>query len=228
MTTATELANAGCASGTVVVANEQTAGQGRHGHTWLSEAGCGLYLSEVLRLSIGADTLPVVTLALGLAVAEAIAAVAGLACDLRWPNDVLLDGKKCAGILAQLQGKTLIAGIGINVNHGCFPPELAHIATSLRIESAGRKFSINQLLQYLIGAIDRTLEILLKEGTEAILRSFTEASSFVRGRRVTVEHADGPKRGITDGLDAKGFLYLREDNGKRTLILAGGVRPECS
>src|SRR6202142_2440869 len=131
MTVAARLAREGCPSGTVVGADEQTAGIGRHGHSWHSEPGAGLYVSVVLRLHLSSDALPVVMLALSLATQQAIAEVTGLAPDLRWPNDVLIDEKKCAGILAQFEGDAVIAGIGINVGHTQFPPDLAPIATSL-------------------------------------------------------------------------------------------------
>src|SRR5277367_2641573 len=104
MTEASRLAAAGASSGTVVGAEEQTAGQGRHGRVWHSQAGLGLYLSIILRRQFNPAALPVVTLALGLAVREAILKAADLACDLRWPNDVLLQSRKCAGILTTLDG----------------------------------------------------------------------------------------------------------------------------
>ena len=125
--------------GAVVVADEQTAGQGRHGHAWHSERGVGLYCSIVLTPQ------PVLTLALGLATAEAIAQTTGVACDLRWPNDVMLDGKKVAGILVQLTDGRAVAGIGINVNHTLFPPELDREATSLCIHT-GRRLSRERIL----------------------------------------------------------------------------------
>src|SRR5579862_9228277 len=100
MTLAARMAHDGCPSGTVVGADGQVAGIGRHGHTWHSEAEAGLYASIVLRVPLGSSDLPLVMLALGLAAQEAIVQVSGLAADLRWPNDVLIHGKKCAGILA--------------------------------------------------------------------------------------------------------------------------------
>ena len=136
MTVAARLAREGCASGTVVGADEQTAGIGRAGHSWHSEPEAGLYVSIVLRLALGPESLPLVMLALGLATRDAIADVTGLAPDLRWPNDVLLGEKKCAGILAQMEGDAVIAGIGINVGHASFPPEIAPLATSLRMAGA--------------------------------------------------------------------------------------------
>lgn len=121
MTEAARLAAAGAPSGTVIGAEEQTAGQGRHGRSWHSEPGSGLYVSIILRRQFTPTTLPVVTLALGLAVTEAILKATDLACDLRWPNDVLIQSKKCAGILTRLEGSAIIAGIGMNVNHSRFP-----------------------------------------------------------------------------------------------------------
>jgi BirA family transcriptional regulator, biotin operon repressor / biotin---[acetyl-CoA-carboxylase] ligase len=224
MTRAAALAAAGCESGTTVVADEQTAGQGRLGRSWHSEKTAGLYMSQVLRLKICPDTLPIVTLAIGLATAEAITDTAAIACDLRWPNDVLVAGKKCAGILVQLQDGVLILGIGINVNHASFPPEIAAIATSLRI-ATGREHSRDALLDKLLSSIDEHLDTLLKSGKDAVLSAFTGASSYVRGRRVVVDTGAESIEGTTDGLDPQGFLVLRQNNGRRTLILAGGVRP---
>lgn len=224
MQKAIDLADAGYASGTVVVAEEQTAGQGRFGRSWHSEQGTGLYLSEIIRLKICPDSLPLVTLALGLATAEAITAVAGVAPDLRWPNDVLLNGIKCAGILVQLHDGVLIAGIGINVNQASFPEHLATTATSMRL-ATGREYDRDQILNELLRVIDEQLETLLKNGRDPVLRAFTQASSFVFGRRVVVDQDGSQLTGVTDGLDPQGFLRLRQDSGQRTLILAGGVRP---
>jgi BirA family transcriptional regulator, biotin operon repressor / biotin---[acetyl-CoA-carboxylase] ligase len=199
--------------GSIVLAGEQTAGQGRHGHSWHSEPGNGIYCSVVLAPG------PFLTLALGLAAQHAIVESTGLVCDLRWPNDLLLSGRKVAGILVQLADSRAIAGIGINVNHTSFPPELAAQATSLRL-AAGRPFAREGILLALLPAIDA----FTAEPGEAILRLFTHASSYAAGRRVTVEQPEGPITGITDGLDPSGYLRVRRDDGTVTLIVAGGVR----
>ncbi len=224
MQVAADFASKGCASGTVVGADEQTAGHGRYGRAWHSEAKSGLYLSVVLRLQVPPESLPVVTLALGLAVTEAILSTIGIACDLRWPNDVMAAGKKCCGILVQLHDDAIIAGIGINVNQTVFPEALRALATSLRIVS-GVEQSRDLLLENLLASIDSFVETLQVDGKDAILRMFSEASSYVRGRRVVVDQGTAWLEGTTDGLDASGFLFLRKDDGQRTLILAGGVRP---
>jgi BirA family biotin operon repressor/biotin-[acetyl-CoA-carboxylase] ligase len=225
MLEAARLAGAGCEHGAVVIADEQTAGQGRHGRHWHSEPNSGLYISVVLRPELHPDTLPVLTLALGLATADAIAETTGLTCDLRWPNDVMLDGRKVAGILVQLVDSAAIAGIGINVNHGVFPPEIAAVATSLRM-AAKRMHSREQLLIAVLAAVDRYGGVLVADdGKQRILDMFSERSSYARNKRVTVEHGQSVVVGTTAGLDASGFLILRKDDGTEDLVLAGGVRP---
>jgi BirA family biotin operon repressor/biotin-[acetyl-CoA-carboxylase] ligase len=209
----TQTAAAGRPIGTIVVADEQTAGRGRHSHSWHSERGAGIYVSIVLRPN------PILTLALGLATAEAITAATGIACDLRWPNDVLVGGRKVAGILVELVDGVAMGGIGINVNHAAFPADLAGEATSLRLQG-GREFSRTEILVALIP----TIETFLALGKDAILRLFTQASSYAVGRRVVVSQPEGVIEGVTAGLDPSGYLVVRKDDGTDTLILAGGVR----
>ena len=220
---AARLAAQGAPHLTAVAAHEQTAGQGRHGHVWHSERDSGLYVSVILRLALQSADLPVLTLALGLAAAEAIQKETGLQCDLRWPNDVLIGGRKVCGILTQLHGSAVIAGIGINVNHSRFPDELQPIATSLHI-AARREFDKVQILDSLLASIQTHSEILQARGARDIIHLFTRASSYVAGRRVRIE--DTGDRGTTAGLDSAGFLILKKDDGRQTTIYAGGVRPE--
>ncbi|HTR39959.1 MAG TPA: biotin--[acetyl-CoA-carboxylase] ligase [Bryobacteraceae bacterium] len=226
MTEASRLAARGCASGTIVGAEEQTAGKGRLGRSWHSEPGSGLYVSIVLRYEFQPDARPVVTLALGLAARDAIQKATGIACDLRWPNDVLIRSKKCAGILTELEGSAIIAGIGINVNHTTFPEELSATATSLRLEG-GQTYAREKLLVELARSVDSFCRVLEHEGREPILRMFSSASSYVYGRRVEVDSGDSIVSGTTAGLNDAGFLILRQDDGRENVILAGGVRP-CS
>jgi BirA family biotin operon repressor/biotin-[acetyl-CoA-carboxylase] ligase len=223
MPEAARLAAAGCGPGTLVVADEQTAGQGRHGRYWYSEPDSGLYASIVLRPTLSSSSLPVLMLALGLATAEAIARSTELACDIRWPNDVLIHDKKVAGILVQLQDRFVIAGIGINVNHAAFPPDLDEIATSLRA-GAGKVLSRENLVVTLLPAVESFCRMLVDGGKESILNMFYRSSSYARGKRVVVEAVDGVIEGTTAGLDPSGFLMIEQDDGTRRLILAGGVR----
>ena len=223
---ARELA-AGCAHGAVVGADEQSAGQGRQGRSWHSEAENGLYVSIVLRPSFRIGEFPAFTLAMGLAAREAIETACGVPCDLRWPNDILAGNKKCAGILLQLEGEAAIAGFGINVNHAAFPAGLEPTATSLYLE-IGRRHSREDLLIGLLRAVDHYCDLMAREGAEPILRLFAQASSYTSGRRVVVESEEGTRSGVTAGLDAHGYLLLRQDNGVITRVVAGGVRPAAA
>jgi BirA family biotin operon repressor/biotin-[acetyl-CoA-carboxylase] ligase len=217
----TQRVASGCEPGTVVLADRQLAGQGRHGHAWHSEPGNGIYCSLVLAPA------PVLTLALGIATVEAIAQATGIQCDLRWPNDIMLQDRKAGGILVQLVNGLAIAGIGINVNHTAFPAEVAAEAISLRqwrtppgLPLSRPPLSREDILLALLPAIDS----ILGEEPETILRLFTHASSYAAGRRVSVDQPGGAFTGTTAGLDPAGFLIVRKEDGTDTLILAGGVR----
>jgi BirA family transcriptional regulator, biotin operon repressor / biotin---[acetyl-CoA-carboxylase] ligase len=223
MREAARLASLGCPDGTAVIADEQTAGQGRHGHSWRSEKSLGLYCSIVLRPRLRPDSTPALTMALGLAAAEAIASVAAVACDLRWPNDVMIGARKTAGALAQLADSAALAGIGVNVNHQSFPGALAGEATSLRIET-GREHSRERLLIALLPAVDRYIALLESQGTPAILDLFSRRSSYASGKRVSVRQGDSTLLGTTAGLSDAGFLVVRKDDGSDEIILTGGVR----
>jgi BirA family transcriptional regulator, biotin operon repressor / biotin---[acetyl-CoA-carboxylase] ligase len=208
----------------IVGAEQQSAGMGRQGHSWHSEAGAGLYVSMVLEARVGPEKLPLVMLALALGAQQAIAELSGLAPDLRWPNDVLLDGKKCAGILAHFESGAIIAGIGINVSQQHFPEDIADIATSL-LQAGAPQVSREELLVALVRGVEEHCDLLARDGGEAIREKFTRLSSYVQGMRVSVELEDRIAVGVTRGLDPSGFLMLHEDNGKDSTILAGGVRP---
>ena len=223
MKDAAALAARGEPHGTVVVAEKQTAGVGRHGHSWHSESEGGLYLSIILRLPLPPDTLPVLTMALGLAAQRTVDELAGVACDLRWPNDLLLNEKKLAGILVQApDAGVLIAGIGVNVNQSAFPEELRSIATSLRLET-GQEYSREALLDRIVAESLRFAEFLTDRGKRSILEQFEARSSYVRGKLVEVDAVDRIVTGITAGLDENGFLRVQTADGIETIV-AGGVR----
>ena len=214
MKDAAVLAANGEPHGTAIVAERQTGGIGRHGHSWHSESPGGLYLSMVLRLRTAAS--PALTMALGLAVQRSVDDVTGVTTDLRWPNDVMLNERKLAGILVQAaEGGALIAGIGVNVNQSSFPEDLAAIATSLKIET-GKDHDKEALLNRVIAESLRYAAMTKPE----ILRQFEERSTYIKGKSVTV---DGRIKGVTAGLDPNGFLLLRTDAGIQT-ILTGGLR----
>ena len=217
MAEASRLASAGSPHGTVVLADEQTAGIGRLGRTWISEREVGIYCSILLRLDLPPAQSPVANLLLGLAAAEAIQNTTSLTCDLRWPNDVLINEKKVCGILTQLVDTCIVAGVGINVNQMAFEPGLRTPATSLRLES-GQLQSREHLFVALLESIDSFCHL----ETETILKVFSAKSSYANNRRVTVE--DGGQQGTTAGLDDCGFLMLRTSDGRTQRLSAGGVR----
>jgi BirA family biotin operon repressor/biotin-[acetyl-CoA-carboxylase] ligase len=226
-------AAAGDPHGTIVVAEEQTAGRGRLGRAWHSEPGAGLYVSLILRPPLPAAAAPMLTLATGLAVADAVEESTGRAADIRWPNDVLLNEKKCAGILLEMTAeperiKHVILGIGVNVNHSSLPTELAGEAVSLRM-ACGRALSRGEVLAALLRALDRSLaRLLAPDGRAATVAEFERRSSFACGRRVTIEEDGVEVRGVTAGLDPAGYLLLRRDGGGTVEpVYTGRVRP-CS
>ena len=216
MLDATVLAEKGEPHGTVVVAESQTGGIGRHGHEWHSADTGGLYVSIILRLERPPDELPIVTMALGLAVQAAVNGATGLASDIRWPNDLMLNGRKAAGVIAQLTSPgVMIAGIGLNVNQTEFPDELGSLATSLRIET-DREFDKPAILDSLVA------ECLYwaVQPKAKIIAEFEKNSTWAKGKCVEV---DGRWHGVTAGLDPNGFLLVATPAGTET-VLSGGVR----
>ncbi len=224
MTVGAQLASDRAPHGTVVVADEQTAGMGRLGRTWISAENVGIYMSALLWIELPPAELPVASLLVGLAVAEAIQNATEMVCDLRWPNDVLIGESKVAGILPQLVNGCVVAGIGINVNNTEFPPDLRTPATSLRLASGGHLQSRELLLTGVLDSLDTFCGLLRRDGTKAVLRAFTAASSYVRDRRVIAE--DSGLRGVTAGLDEHGFLLLQTRDGRVQRLSSGSVRPD--
>ena len=231
-------AAAGAPSGSVYFADEQTAGRGRGSHTWHSEPGSGLYVSVLLRPQLSASQALWLSFAAGLAVYTAVREVTGITPDIRWPNDLLLPeqgvNKKFCGILTEMQNdgdriRHAVTGIGINVNHTAFPPELAPLATSLRLVS-GQSWDRLLLLAELLTALDeelRDLESSIPTGVTLLTR-VERASTWVRGKRVHIEESaeaaePGGYHGVTAGLDPRGFLLVDTLTGRRT-VLSGGVR----
>jgi len=230
-THAMQEAQKGAPHGTVYVAEEQTAGRGRGAHTWHSEPHAGLYISIVVRPQITPADALWLSLAAGLGVQEAIQNVTGLVADIRWPNDLLLNGRKFAGILTEMNAEATrvryaVIGIGINVNHGSFPLELRGLATSLRLES-DRIVLPQDLLVAILKTMHSEIESLMRperfpQATRGILTRIEANSTWIRGRRVSVDEAEG-YTGVTAGLNGLGFLQVETKSGLRT-VLSGGVR----
>jgi len=211
--------------GTVVIAEEQTAGRGRAGHSWHSEKTNGIYMTVLLRPPISPQQAPLITLVAGLAVREAVLEQTGLEPDLRWPNDVLFGRKKFCGILTEMNAEQdqihfVAVGIGINVNHERVPEDQSRIATSLRIETKHAQSRV-EIVARLLRHLDSYYNRFVSEGPEAIVARFSEVSSYARGKRVRIEAPSETYTGTTEGLEPGGLLRVRRDDGRILPVIAG-------
>ncbi len=224
---ALRLGHQGEPHGAIVLAEEQTAGRGRVGRAWHSEKTSGIYLTILLRPPIAPAEAPLITLLAGLAAYDAVLEQSGLRPDLRWPNDLLVQGKKFCGILTEMHAEPdhvnfVIVGIGLNVNHTRMPVELEPIATSLRMET-GRTHSRLELLVKLLRSLDHYYNQFVAEGAARILARFAEVSSYARGKRVRISTATETYTGITAGLEPNGLLRVERDDGRTQVVISGDV-----
>jgi BirA family transcriptional regulator, biotin operon repressor / biotin---[acetyl-CoA-carboxylase] ligase len=217
------LAAAGAAEGTVVTARHQRAGRGRRGRVWWDGAGESLLLSVLLRPALPVAEAPPLTFLGALAVAVAVEAE-GVTPGIRWPNDVLVDGRKLAGILAEAattaEGRLdrVILGIGINVDQAAFPAELAERAVSLRMLT-GRRHDAGRVRDRLLGALDAGYREL-RAGGGAGLREAWRRRSVTLGARVRTP--DG-REGVAEDVDEAGALIVRAEDGSRLRVTAGEI-----
>ncbi len=227
-TAAMAAAAEGAAEGTVFLAEEQTAGRGRGANSWQSARSTGIYCSVIVRPALPPSEVLVLSLAAGLAVQSAIRQIdSQVIADLKWPNDVLIDGKKVCGILTEMNAEAtrvryIVVGVGINVNQASFPKEMS--ANSLRLVT-GSEWSRVDLTAALLKSLDREYRQLLEDADarESILRRFAENSSWVRGKAVRIEENGAGFEGTTEGLDQRGFLQVQTAKGLQT-VLSGTVR----
>ena len=227
---ALELGHAGEPEGAVVLAEEQTAGRGRAGHTWHSERAAGIYVTLLLRPGLAPVQAPLLTMMAGLSARSAIQDHTGLDVDLKWPNDLQIGGKKAGGILTEMhaepaQVRFVIVGLGLNVNQEKFPAELMGSATSLRVET-GRQQSRLGLLVRLLREFESDYNRFLADGAQSIVERFTAASSYARGKRVRVTNGRESFTGITVGVGCEGLLLVKRENGQVLPVIAGDVTEE--
>jgi BirA family biotin operon repressor/biotin-[acetyl-CoA-carboxylase] ligase len=213
--------------GALVAAEEQSAGRGRTGRVWLSEKSAGIYTSILLRPQLTPVQAPALTLAAGLAARDAVAEQSGMAADIRWPNDVLLNGKKICGILTEMYAepdriKFVVIGIGVNVNHAKMPAAIANIATSLRIET-GRVHERIELLVRLLRRFETYYNQLCTTGPAPIVARFLEVSSYATGKHIRVAAAQETFFCTTAGLDSSGLLRVKRDDGRVETLLAADI-----
>jgi BirA family transcriptional regulator, biotin operon repressor / biotin---[acetyl-CoA-carboxylase] ligase len=225
---AKELAARGAPEGTVVVAETQTGGRGRLGREWDSPPGVGLYVSLVLRPELPPLELPQITLTTAVAVVRATQRVAGVTPGIKWPNDLLLNGKKLGGILTEMETESdrirhVVVGLGLNVNNPEFPPELAGMATSLTL-TVGGSFSRVQLLQAWLEEFEGLYDRFLNQGFPEILEEWKRATVTL-GSPVTVRQ--GPREISGEALDVApdGALLLRTASGEIVRVTSGEITP---
>jgi BirA family biotin operon repressor/biotin-[acetyl-CoA-carboxylase] ligase len=209
--------------GLVVVADEQTAGRGRRGHSWFSPPGSGLYVSVVLTPASSIDparATTLLTLAAGVALAEGIEQATALRVDLKWPNDLQVTRRKLGGILAESSGdrpEAVVVGYGINVRSTAFPPELRDRATSLETE-LGRAVDRHHVFAETLAALSRRYEDLLAGRFDAILDAWRLRAPGASGARVTWTTNGGLASGVTAGIDERGALLVRIGDGVERIV----------
>ena len=232
------LAEAGAVDFTAVLAEEQRSGRGRRGRTWVSPPGAGMYLSIIVRDNgLGADV-SLVTLAAGVAVAQAVGDVSGLPVELKWPNDVVIGRpwRKLAGILCEASAigtseGVMVVGIGVNMQRAAYPPEVADRATSLDAECDRPVALIDLVVACLVRLREQVT--LLRDGRgSAILEQWRQfGRDGLNNRAVTWSDSQGPRRGFSCGLSDTGALLVRVTDGSGSPariehLIAGDVQWE--
>ena len=222
-----ELGHAGEPEGAIVLAEEQSAGRGRAGRTWHSERAAGIYVTLLLRPKLAPVQAPLLTMMAGLSAHTAVEAVTGLAVDLKWPNDLIIRGKKAGGILTEMHAEPgmvrfVVVGIGLNVNQEKFPGELAGLATSLRQET-GKTQSRMELFVRLLREFESDYNRFLREGIPSVIQRFEVVSSYAHGKKVRVTNGAESYVGTTVGLGPEGLLQVEREDGRVVTVIAGDV-----
>lgn len=224
---AKELAEAGCGHGALVTADHQTAGKGRRGRGWDSPRGTGIWMSLVLRPHVPPSCASMITLVAAMAVSEGINRVTGLSTQIKWPNDIVIRGKKVCGILTEMSAELdqihyVVTGIGINVNMTEFPEEIRQTATSLRLET-GARVERSQVIAAILKAFEfyyekyetaRDLSLLMETYNERLVN---------RNREVRVLAPEGDYTGISRGIDREGQLLVEMEDGSVRHVFSGEV-----
>ncbi len=214
--------------GIVVVADMQTKGRGRLGRSWISPPGVNLYFSVLLNPPFPPEEASILTLAVPVAVASAIITHTGLPAQIKWPNDIIIHGKKAGGVLIEMKaGKTavrlLAVGIGINVNMspGVLPSEIRRYSTSLTTEK-GESINRIALLGEILAALEHTYKNLLHDNKRALINEWLRLNCTI-GNRVSVRNQDRIISGIADGITERGELIVRRVTGETETVRAGDV-----
>jgi BirA family biotin operon repressor/biotin-[acetyl-CoA-carboxylase] ligase len=223
---AKDLAARGAPEGTIVISEKQTKGRGRKTRNWFSPPRDGIYLSLILRPNIAPRHAPRITLLTAVSVAETLRSLIGLELAIKWPNDILVNGKKLAGILTEMSSEKgaidyVVVGLGLNVNTPIFPDDIKDTATSLLIET-GKRFSRAELVRDYLKRHERYYEVFQSMGFEPIRERWKELTNII-GQQVTIAAIDSAYHGEVQDIDQDGALILKDKTGQVHRIIFGDV-----
>lgn len=226
-TKAQELAEKGYPSGTLVVADKQESGKGRRGRSWVSPSGTGIFMTLMIKPDINPNNASMLTLVAALAVAKAITSVTGEEAMIKWPNDIVVNGKKVCGILTEMNAQFdyinhIVVGIGINVHNESFPEEISQMASSLMIEAGGKRFHRAQIIAETMAYFEQYYDTFLKtQDLSALVREYDELL-VNRNKSVRVLDPKEPFDGKAMGITPKGELIV-DTWESRKLVSSGEV-----
>lgn len=226
-TKAQELAEKGYPSGTLVVADKQESGKGRRGRSWVSPSGTGIFMTLMIKPDINPNNASMLTLVVALAVAKAITSVTGEEALIKWPNDIVVNGKKVCGILTEMNAQFdyinhIVVGIGINVHNESFPEEISQMASSLMIEAGGKRFHRAQIIAETMSYFEQYYDTFLKtQDLSALVREYDELL-VNRNKSVRVLDPKEPFDGKAMGITPKGELIV-DTWESRKLVSSGEV-----
>ncbi|MBO4375019.1 MAG: biotin--[acetyl-CoA-carboxylase] ligase [Lachnospiraceae bacterium] len=220
-------AEQGAAQGLVAVADRQTKGKGRRGRTWETPGGENIAMSCLLRPSFSPDIAPMLTMVMAISALQGIEEITGLEPFIKWPNDIVINGKKCVGILTEMSAEPdyihyVVTGTGVNVNTESFPDEIREMATSLYLEG-GRKYSRSKLTAAIINAFEKNYELFEERGDLGAFSKLYNSRCVNAGKRVCVMDPKGSFEGLAKGIDDRGELLVTKDDGEETAVYAGEV-----
>lgn len=226
-TKAQELAEKGYPSGTLVVADKQESGKGRRGRSWVSPSGTGIFMTLMIKPDINPNNASMLTLVAALAVAKAITSVTGEEAMIKWPNDIVVNGKKVCGILTEMNAQfdyinNIVVGVGINVHNESFPEEISQMASSLMIEAGGKRFHRAQIIAETMLYFEQYYDTFLKtQDLSALVREYDELL-VNRNKSVRVLDPKEPFDGKAIGITPKGELIV-DTWESRKLVSSGEV-----
>lgn len=216
-----------CCDGDLFISDMQTNGRGRMGKNWLSPSGCGIWMSIVLYPRIDMEKIMQVSLVAGISVCESLNNMYGIDCKIKWPNDIVCEGKKICGILVETKTEEknvlkVIVGIGVNVNNETFPDELSDLAVSLK-QITGKKQKRVDIVNYILRCFEKNYKLLFCENKSELIIDKYKKKCINIGKKVVSFGKNGKICGTAVDISSAGELIILEDNGKKTTVNSGEV-----